>query len=170
MATITVSLPTDTTTAEVADYNTPITTIVNEINGGLSSDNLAANAVTTAKITDGNVTGAKLETNITLTGYPTIPFVRTASGGISCVHNTATPFYFAPSPGMFLVTCHYSSDEADNPYSGFAVISTDGTTRNKIHLSNFGTAVAITVTNLDFRITQTSGATLVMLWSVMRLY
>ena len=61
MATITVSLPTDTTTAEVADYNTPITTIVNEINGGLDSNNLAANAVTTAKITNANVTGSKID-------------------------------------------------------------------------------------------------------------
>lgn len=62
MATITVSLPTDDSTAEVADYNTPITTIVNAINGGLDSNNLADNAVTTAKITDANVTGAKIGT------------------------------------------------------------------------------------------------------------
>jgi hypothetical protein len=62
MATITVSLPSDGDTIDVADYNTPINTIVNEINGSLNADNLAANAVTTAKIADGNVTNAKLST------------------------------------------------------------------------------------------------------------
>lgn len=60
MATITVSLPSDGDTIDAADYNTPITTIVDEINGGIDADNLASNAVTTAKITDANVTNAKL--------------------------------------------------------------------------------------------------------------
>lgn len=62
MGSISVSLPNDGETIDVADYNTPITTIVNAINGNLDGDNLAANAVVTANITDGAVTNAKLNT------------------------------------------------------------------------------------------------------------
>lgn len=53
MSTISVSLPSDGTTADVSDYNTPITTIVNEINGGLNNSNIAAGAaISTSKIAD----------------------------------------------------------------------------------------------------------------------
>lgn len=44
MANISVSLPSDGDTIDVADYNTPITTIVNEINGGLDNSNISASA------------------------------------------------------------------------------------------------------------------------------
>lgn len=71
MATINVSLPNDGDTVDAADYNTPITTIVNEINGNLDNANidsaaaiagtkLADSAITTAKINDAAVTPAKL--------------------------------------------------------------------------------------------------------------
>lgn len=71
MATISVSLPSDGETIEVADYNVPITTIVNEINGNLDNTNIAAAAaiagskladsgVSTAKLADAAVTPAKL--------------------------------------------------------------------------------------------------------------
>lgn len=70
MATVTVSLPADGDTIDASDYNTPITTIVNELNGNLDSNNikaggviatnLASNAVETAKIKDANVTAGKL--------------------------------------------------------------------------------------------------------------
>lgn len=62
MGTISVSLPSDGTTIDAADVSTPITTIVNEINGGLDSANLEDAAVTTAKIADNSVTNAKLST------------------------------------------------------------------------------------------------------------
>jgi len=71
MATISVSLPADGDTIDVADYNTPVTTIVNAINGNLDNDNIAAaaaiagtkladSAITTVKIADEAVTPAKL--------------------------------------------------------------------------------------------------------------
>jgi hypothetical protein len=45
-----------------AGQNTNENAIVNEFNGNISAANLASNAVTTAKITDANVTLAKLDT------------------------------------------------------------------------------------------------------------
>lgn len=62
MSTISISLPSDGSTADVSDYNTPLTTIANVINGNLDANNLATNAVSTAKIQDGAVTNAKLST------------------------------------------------------------------------------------------------------------
>lgn len=61
MATISVSLPSDGTTADVADYNTPITTVVNAINGGLDNDNIkSAAAIDGSKLADKSVTLAKI--------------------------------------------------------------------------------------------------------------
>lgn len=73
MANISVSLPSDGETIDAADYNTPINTIVNEINGNLDNSNidaaaaiagtkLADSAITTAKINDASITNAKLAT------------------------------------------------------------------------------------------------------------
>ncbi len=62
MGTISVSLPSDGDAIVVADYNTPINTIVTAINGNLDSDNLAANSVGTSEIIDASVTNAKLST------------------------------------------------------------------------------------------------------------
>jgi len=73
MATISVSLPTDGTTADTSDYNTPITTIVNEINGNLDNANIKSGAaiatskladdagITTAKIAADAVTATKID-------------------------------------------------------------------------------------------------------------
>lgn len=54
MATISVSLPSDGQTADASDYNTPITTIVDAINGGLDNDNIAPSA---------GIDGSKLATS-----------------------------------------------------------------------------------------------------------
>ncbi|UOF80523.1 concanavalin A-like lectin/glucanase [Caudoviricetes sp.] len=42
MPIISVTLPSDNTTADVADYNLPITTILSTLNGGLDDDNIAS--------------------------------------------------------------------------------------------------------------------------------
>lgn len=55
MGTVSVSLPSDGTTADVSDYNTPITTIVNAINGGLDNANIASSAaIDPSKIAGGS--------------------------------------------------------------------------------------------------------------------
>jgi hypothetical protein len=71
MATISVSLPADGETIDAADYNTPINTIVNVINGNLDSDNLAANAVGTSEIADITVTNEKLKSTVMFRGTTT---------------------------------------------------------------------------------------------------
>lgn len=63
MGTVTVSLPSDGDTIDAADYNTPINTIVDEINGSLDNSNLASDAaIAGSKIADGAITNAKLST------------------------------------------------------------------------------------------------------------
>ena len=72
MATISITIPTDGSTADAADVGTPLTTIANEINGNLDNANIKVGAaigtakladdagITTAKIADAAVTPAKL--------------------------------------------------------------------------------------------------------------
>lgn len=61
MGQINVSLPSDGTTAEVSDYNTPITTIVDEINGALDNSNISASAaIAGSKLASGGVDTTQL--------------------------------------------------------------------------------------------------------------
>lgn len=61
MANISVSLPSDGETIDAADYNTPINTIVNEINGNLDNSNIdAAAAIAGSKLADEGVTASKI--------------------------------------------------------------------------------------------------------------
>jgi len=63
MSNISVSLPSDGETVDVADYNTPINTIVNEINGELDNSNIAAAAaIAGSKLADASLPNAKLAT------------------------------------------------------------------------------------------------------------
>jgi hypothetical protein len=56
MGTVSVSLPSDGETIEAADYNTPINTIVNEINGNISNANISASAaISGSKLASGGV-------------------------------------------------------------------------------------------------------------------
>lgn len=61
MGTISVSLPNDGDTIDAADYNTPLTTIVNVINGNLDNDNIkSAAGISGSKLADTSVDiGAK---------------------------------------------------------------------------------------------------------------
>lgn len=61
MGTISVTLPTDGTTADVADINNPITTIVNEINGNISDINISSSAaIDGSKLANSSVGSTKL--------------------------------------------------------------------------------------------------------------
>jgi hypothetical protein len=63
MATISVSLPADGSTADVADVNTPITTIVNAINGNLDSNNISS--LNGSKLVAASVPGSALDATTT---------------------------------------------------------------------------------------------------------
>lgn len=59
MGSISFTAITDGSTIDASDVNGPLNTIYDDYNGSIDSNNLADNAVTTAKITDANVTPAK---------------------------------------------------------------------------------------------------------------
>lgn len=89
MANISVSLPSDGETIDVADYNTPITTIVNDYNGNIDNSNIAAAAaIAGSKLADGGITSAKLATGAGEIGgawVSSTPTVSASSGTFTSV-------------------------------------------------------------------------------------
>jgi len=79
MATITVSLPSDGDTIDAVDYNTPITTIVNDYNGNITNDNISASAA---------IAGSKLGTGTSGVGNANL---NTTTGDIGGVRVAWTP-------------------------------------------------------------------------------
>lgn len=91
MGIINVSLPNDGETADVSDYNTPINTIVTEVNGNLDNTNIKANAaISGAKLADASVTNAKLATGTTLLGYGTNAGTTLTASYVAAQSVTAT--------------------------------------------------------------------------------
>lgn len=63
MGTVNLPLPADGSTANVADYNTPLTTLQNEFNGNIDNANISDTAaIAGSKLADGGITNAKLAT------------------------------------------------------------------------------------------------------------
>lgn len=106
MGTVTVSLPSDGTTADVGDYNTPITTIVNAINGNLDNSNIASGAaIDGSKLASGTIgsnqvaVGSPVQIvttnfNAVATGTTQIPFDDTkpqSTEGDQYMTQTVTP-------------------------------------------------------------------------------
>lgn len=79
---ISVSLPSDGETANVADYNTPITTIVNAINGNLDNSNIIAGAaIDASKIASSSITNTQMATSVSpVTRWDEGAFDYVASG------------------------------------------------------------------------------------------
>lgn len=62
MGIVSLSLPSDGTAADVADYNTPITTLADEFNGGIDNDNIASDAaIAGTKLATDGVTDTQLD-------------------------------------------------------------------------------------------------------------
>ena len=84
MGNISVALPSDGETIDAADYNTPINTIVNEINGSLDNSNLASDAaISGSKLADTSVTNAKLATGAGEPGGEWNSWTPTLSGSLN---------------------------------------------------------------------------------------
>ena len=78
------------TTILAAEMNTDLNAVFNAVNGNLDADNLAANAVTTTKITDLSVTAAKLAANAVTTAKILDDAVTTAKLVDEAVTNAKT--------------------------------------------------------------------------------
>lgn len=128
MGTISLTLPSDGSTAEVSDYNTPINTIKDEFNGNIDNDNIKSNAgiagskladsaVTTAKIADDAITGAKISSykvNVqakTTNSVNSSAKIQTGWGqilgaGTAFVTITVTfPVAFTSAPNSIVLSC-----------------------------------------------------------------
>ncbi len=83
MGIISVSLPADGSTADVGDYNTPVTTIVNEINGNLDDANIKSSAaIDFSKISGGSSTALTAYTSTT----PTFANFTLGNGTVSAYY------------------------------------------------------------------------------------
>jgi hypothetical protein len=81
---ISVSLPADGTTADVGDYNTPMTTVVNEINGNLDDANIKSGAaIVFSKISGGTVAALAAYASTT----PTYVNFALGNGTVSAYYN-----------------------------------------------------------------------------------
>lgn len=99
MPIISVTLPSDNTSANVADYNTPITTILSTLNGGLDDDNIAS--VSGSKVTANTLPQSAL-TDAARNGWNTgmLPAVSSVTyngnGSYSMVFASTVAPYLAP--------------------------------------------------------------------------
>lgn len=120
MALISVTLPADGETIDAADVNNPFNTIVNEINGSLDADNIAASAITSVKIADSAVTAPKLSTSAILLGYSEITtsaFSSTASDGAEVTGLATTVTVPAGSRRVKITVYGYEFGNASNNFT-----------------------------------------------------
>lgn len=170
MGTISLTLPSDGSTAEVSDYNTPINTIKDEFNGNIDNDNIKANAgiagskladsaVTTAKIADANVTPVKWTNPYKFSAYAT---TYTAPSAIHTVQintkdfdsnsnfNTSTYTYTAPVAGFYFFSA--GAQSGVNAGTGYVItIRKNGTDVIR------GNSYIASVANSSFSSTTASG-------------
>lgn len=109
MATISVSLPSDGQTIDASDYNTPITTIVNEINGALDNSNIAAAAA---------IAGTKLATAGVTPGIWTNPYCFSAYGSGTTGLTDATAVKIAFATEEYDYNSNFASSTYTAPLAG----------------------------------------------------
>jgi len=139
---------TDGSTIDASDINTPLDTIYNDHNGNIDSNNLADNAVTTAKITDANVTTAKIaDANVTPVKW-TNPYKFSAYCSTGKAVNTTTAIVDLQTE-LFDTNNNFASSRYTAPVAGFYQINAQawwasagaGTTEYaSIHLRKNGSA------------------------------
>lgn len=136
IGTISVSLPSDGTTADVADYNTPINTIVTVINGNLDNANIATGAgISTDKIADDAITPAKWTNPYCFRAYasgattltdatPTKVLLATESYDYNS--NFASSTYTAPVAGVYNFSATFQTSALTGGFSCRADIYVNG--------------------------------------------
>jgi hypothetical protein len=135
MANISVSLPADGTTIDVSDYNTPVNTIVNEINGRLDNSNIAAAAaIAGTKLADSSISTVKLAATSV-----TAPKIDFASYGVLHATGSTTVSIVAPAAGFVYVefTKIYFSTPG-TPTAGNATIDLPAATTSIYSISPTG--------------------------------
>jgi hypothetical protein len=94
MGTVTVSLPADGSTGTVSQYNTPLTTVVNELNGNIDNANIKSGAaIATSKLaTDNGIGATHLSSSAITLGYAqiTTTFSTTSATAVQVTSLTAT--------------------------------------------------------------------------------
>lgn len=130
MGLISITTPNDGENADAADLTNPLNTIVSEINGNLDANNLAASAVTTAKINNEAVTGAKIADS-TVTSEKlnaTVAFSAYASGAINAIDGSTVCTFDAESydyGNNFNTTTHRFVAPYNGIYAFYASINFD---------------------------------------------
>lgn len=161
MSTISVSLPADGTNADVTDYNTPITTIINEMNGGLNNANIAAAAaIDGSKLADAGVTGPKLSGTYKITRQDnttnsTESTARVLTGwglitpGVATIATELVTFNSAfTSPPIVMATYGGDTTGATSTYgSGAATVQ-----------NAYATAILVTATTFTIRLVSPGGS------------
>lgn len=85
MSNISFTAITDGSSIDASDVNGPLNTIYDDYNGSIDSNNLADNAVTTAKITDANVTMPKISNPYKFRVYRNAAYTGVADATITVV-------------------------------------------------------------------------------------
>lgn len=111
MANVSVSLPSDGDTIDVADYNTPINTIVTDYNGNIDNSNIAtAAAIAGSKLANGSVTPTKWTNPYCFRAYAsgattltdaTFVVIALATENYDYSNNFASNTYTAPVAGVY---------------------------------------------------------------------
>lgn len=125
MGTISVSLPSDGTTADVSDYNTPLTTIVNEFNGNIDNTNVKAGAgIDGSKLADSSIVADKIATGIQSN------YVATNEGTTSTSYVELTTkqsvTVTVPNSGKVLVDIGCNTDSATSNVTSYISFSASG--------------------------------------------
>lgn len=169
MGVVSVSLPADGTVADVSDYNTPITTIVNEFNGNIDNANIKTGAaiatskladdagISAAKLADGAVTGSKLATTAITLGYAQVTTDQPGIISTTGVQLTGlTAAVTIPAGGRQVKITAYTPDTTNNGNNTNYLQIWDGTVgsgtklnhakaKNRIATDSTGTMICIAV-------------------------
>lgn len=159
MGLISITTPNDGENADAADLTNPLNTIVSEINGNLDANNLAASAVTTAKINNEAVTTAKIADNAVTPAKRSGGFYIANFSPTSTGTTAITGAGFAPNVAIFMLR---TADSSTVGGSGMGFATSDGLMATTANYSEQGADDSSdSATNLAFMALSTNSDTVV---------